>query len=119
MGKYSVPESIRRLKPKGTMVKAINGHYYVYEYQSVVEDGKRKTRMGRCVGKIDELGFTPNQQTDSVSDECDSGSKEAELRRLRLRVAELECALRQVSLVIDRVGQTFQETAEVPVEEEC
>lgn len=29
MGKYSVPESIRKLKPKGTMVKAISGHYYM------------------------------------------------------------------------------------------
>ena len=30
MGEYTVPESIRRYKPKGTMVKRISGHYYVY-----------------------------------------------------------------------------------------
>ena len=35
MGKYSVPESIRQMKPKGTMVKCISGHYYVYEYSTV------------------------------------------------------------------------------------
>ena len=35
MGNYSVPESIRKYKPKGTMVKAISGHYYVYEYTMV------------------------------------------------------------------------------------
>lgn len=61
MGAYSVPERIRAMKPKGTMVKAIRGHYYVYEYRSVTRDGKRKTEMGRCVGKIEEgRGFVPN-----------------------------------------------------------
>ena len=51
MGKYSVPESIRLLKPKGTMVKNISGHYYVYEYSNFTdENGKRHTKMGapRC-----------------------------------------------------------------------
>ncbi len=61
MGKYSVPESIRAMKPKGTMVKAIGGRYYVYEYRSVVRDGKRKTEMGPCIGSITEdAGFSPN-----------------------------------------------------------
>ena len=31
MGDYSVPEEIRRLKPKGTSVKPIKGNYYVIE----------------------------------------------------------------------------------------
>jgi hypothetical protein len=31
---YSVPEKIRKLKPKGSMVKNIKGHYYVYEFKS-------------------------------------------------------------------------------------
>ena len=53
MGTYSVPAEIRALKPKGTMVKKIPGGYYVYEYRMERgEDGKRRTRMGRCVGKI-------------------------------------------------------------------
>lgn len=61
MGKYSVPAAIRAMKPKGTMVKAIGGHYYVYEYRSVTEGGRRRTRMGRCIGKIEEgRGFVPN-----------------------------------------------------------
>lgn len=61
MGDYSVPEYIRAMKPRGTMVKAIGGHYYVYEYRSVTDGGKRKTRMGDCVGSIKEgIGFVPN-----------------------------------------------------------
>ena len=63
MGKYSVPESIRKFKPKGTMVKVINGsNYYVYEYKSIVdENGIRKTKMGKLIGKIVEgKGFIPN-----------------------------------------------------------
>ena len=62
MGDYSVPADIRAMKPKGTMVKKIPGGYYVYEYKTVRgEDGKRHTKMGRCVGKIDPAqGFVPN-----------------------------------------------------------
>ena len=62
MGKYSVPEEIRRQKPKGTMVKNINGYFYVYEFKTVLGDnGKRKTQMGRLIGSIKpDLGFVPN-----------------------------------------------------------
>lgn len=61
MGDYSVPAEIRAMKPRGTMVKAIRGRYYVYEYKSVTEGGKRRTRMGPCVGSItSDLGFVPN-----------------------------------------------------------
>ena len=60
MGKYSVPEHIRAMKPKGTMVKAIGGHYYVYAYRSVTRGGKRKTLMGPCLGSITEDGYAPN-----------------------------------------------------------
>ena len=62
MGKYSVPESIRSLKPKGTMVKNISGHYYVYEYSNYTDDnGKRRTKMGKSIGSIKEgIGFVPN-----------------------------------------------------------
>ncbi|MCH3926717.1 MAG: hypothetical protein LKE27_09890 [Atopobiaceae bacterium] len=61
-GEYAVPQEIRAMKPKGTMVKKIPGGYYVYGYRSVRDpDGKRRTRMGRCIGKIDPaLGFVPN-----------------------------------------------------------
>ena len=63
MGKYSVPEEIRAMKPKGTMVKKIPGGYYVYEYRSVTRDGRRKTEMGPCIGKIDPArGFVPNSR---------------------------------------------------------
>ena len=62
MGKYAVPESIRQMKPKGTMVKCISGHYYVYEYSTVTgPDGKRRTEMGKAIGSIREgIGFIPN-----------------------------------------------------------
>lgn len=62
MGKYSVPESILKFKPKGTMVKLISGRYYVYEYSSVKgSDGKRRTKMGKEIGTIlDGVGFVPN-----------------------------------------------------------
>ncbi len=62
MGNYSVPESIRKFKPKGTMVKVISGHYYVYEYSNYTDaQGKRHTKMGKSVGSIKpEIGFIPN-----------------------------------------------------------
>lgn len=62
MADYSVPAEIRKFKPIGTMVKKINGKdYYVYEYKSVIENGKRKTKMGTMIGKIVEgKGFIPN-----------------------------------------------------------
>ena len=70
MGKYSVPESIRKHKPKGTMVKNINGYYYVYEYSSLTgEDGKRHTKMGKSIGSIKEnVGFIPNNTFASDSE---------------------------------------------------
>ena len=62
MGRYSVPDSIRKLKPKGTMVKCISGHYYVYQYSMVTdESGKRHTKMGKAIGTIKEgVGFISN-----------------------------------------------------------
>lgn len=61
MGKYSVPEEIRKFKPKGRMVKAQGSHYYVYNYKTMTIDGKRKTIMGDCIGKIEPtIGFVPN-----------------------------------------------------------
>ena len=71
MGKYSVPEEIRKLKPKGTMVKNIKGLFYVYNYSSRQictedESGKKhwktKTTMGDCIGSITLAdGFVPNE----------------------------------------------------------
>lgn len=61
MSSYSVPENIRALKPKGTMVKVIHGKYYVYEYFHVKENDKWKTKMGKLIGSIDPtLGYIPN-----------------------------------------------------------
>ena len=51
MGNYSVPESIRQYKPKGTMVKRISNYYYVYEYSNYTDsNGKRHTKMGKAIG---------------------------------------------------------------------
>lgn len=62
MGSYSVPAEIRACKPKGTMVKRINGYFYVYEFSSTRdENGKRKTKIGKCIGSIKpDIGFVPN-----------------------------------------------------------
>ena len=75
MGAYSVPERVRATRPRGTMVKAISGHYYVYEYRSAVEGGRRRTRMGRCVGKTGEgRGYVPNSGRASGSGTATPGS---------------------------------------------
>lgn len=61
MGKYAVPEEIRKMRPAGTTVKNIKGHYYVYEYKPTsikteMPDGsykwKSKTTIGACIGQI-------------------------------------------------------------------
>lgn len=59
MGNYAVPEYIRVMNPKGTMVKKINNKFYVYEYKSSKdENGKRITKMGKSIGMIKEgIGF--------------------------------------------------------------
>ncbi len=62
MGTYSVPEDIRALKPKGTMVKVIRNGYYVYTCTNQKgEDGKWRLKMGSVIGSIKEgVGFIPN-----------------------------------------------------------
>ena len=70
MGKYSVPEEIRKMRPQGTTVKNIKGHYYVYEYTSTrvkrtMPDGTFKwqtqSKTGPCIGHITLAeGFVPN-----------------------------------------------------------
>lgn len=64
MGKYSVPQQIRDLKPTGTMVKRIHNKYYVYEQKHIKEDGKWKIKMGKIIGSIDpSIGFVPNSSS--------------------------------------------------------
>ena len=70
MGKYAVPEEIRKMRPSGTTVKNIKGRYYVYEYKPTsikteMPDGtykwKSKTTIGACIGQITfEDGFIHN-----------------------------------------------------------
>lgn len=64
MNKYQVPAEIRELKPKGTIVKKINGNkYYVYEhFNRKDKNGKWKTVTGKMIGTITlENGFIPNK----------------------------------------------------------
>lgn len=78
MGKYSVPEEIRKLRPKGTTVKVLSNRYYVYEYSStkrkiLADDGsykwKTSTKMGKCIGQITITdGFIPNGNSISNSE---------------------------------------------------
>jgi hypothetical protein len=118
MGKYSVPEHIRAMKPRGTMVKAIDGRYYVYDYACTSEGGVRRTRMGKCVGKIVEgQGFVPNASAAESANEAvraaaergvhapasdDVADAASEVARLRARVAELEAALASANETISR-----------------
>ena len=70
MGKYSVPATIRALRPAGTQVKRQGDLFYVYETSSTKkklqhDDGtffwKTITKSGRCIGKITTKdGFIPN-----------------------------------------------------------
>ena len=62
MGKYSVPENIRKCKPKGSTIKYIHNKYYVYEiYAKKLDSGKWGTRTGKLIGYIDEKqGFISN-----------------------------------------------------------
>ena len=62
MVKYSVPENIRKLNPKGTIIKLIHNKYYVYEhFYKKSDDGTWKTISGKLLGYINETkGFVPN-----------------------------------------------------------
>lgn len=62
MGKYQVPENIRKMKPKGTIVKLIHNKYYVYEhFYKKDENNIWKTKSGKLLGYIEEQnGFVPN-----------------------------------------------------------
>ena len=64
MGKYAVPEEIRAKRPDGTIVKKINGHFYVYETgKRKGADGRWRTVSGSCIGRIDEeCGYVPNDR---------------------------------------------------------
>ncbi len=67
MGNYSVPESIRQYKPKGTMVKRISNYYYVYEYSNYTDaNGKRHTKMGKAIGSIPNSTFTCDSEISSL-----------------------------------------------------
>lgn len=59
MGKYSVPENIRKLKPKGSVVKVVKGNYYVYSQKNIKDTntGKWKIKSGEYLGKINNDGF--------------------------------------------------------------
>ena len=71
MGNYSVPEEIRRLKPKGTSVKPVKGNYYVYTHSQVKapKTGKWNTATGKLISKIiPGVGFCPKK--DEIKREC-------------------------------------------------
>ena len=67
-GSYAVPENIRKMKPRGTMVKKIKGHYYVYGMKCIKDEktGKWKTKILGIMGKITEKdGYIPNKDDPS------------------------------------------------------
>lgn len=74
-GLYAVPENIRKMKPRGTMVKKIKGHYYVYRMQHIKDEktGKWKIKSLGIIGKIVEgRGFIQN--TDDEPTVCEYGT---------------------------------------------
>ena len=74
-GLYAVPENIRKMKPRGTMVKKIKGHYYVYRMQHIKDEktGKWKIKSLGIIGKIVEgRGFIQNTEDDSTV--CEYGT---------------------------------------------
>lgn len=65
VGKYAVPSEIRMFQPSDipTLVKNVNGRYYVYEHKRVRDEntGKMKNASGKVLGRITaEEGFIPN-----------------------------------------------------------
>lgn len=69
LSKYSVPEEIRQMKPKGTAVKVIKGNYYVYSHSQVKdpETGRWKTATGKLLGKIiPGVGYCPRIAASSL-----------------------------------------------------
>lgn len=75
MGARSVPERVRATRPRGTTARAIGGHHCACEYRSAAEGGRRRTRMGRCVGKTGEgRGYVPDPGRASGSGTATPGS---------------------------------------------
>ena len=64
MAETRIPEEIRQYRPGPcTEIKLINGHYYVYSYQSLqLPSGRWGKKTGKCIGTIiPGKGFTPNR----------------------------------------------------------
>lgn len=67
-----IPEAIRALKPTEfgrCRVQYVSGKYYVYEVLALwdKEKHKKRTRSGKCLGKITEAdGFIPNEYAASL-----------------------------------------------------
>ena len=63
MSDYAVPEEIRALRPQGTVVKNICGHYYVYEHSRVKDEkGRWHTKSSPIIGTIKPgSGFIPKK----------------------------------------------------------
>ena len=49
-------------RPRGTEIKSIRGHFYLYERRSVYdpEIGRSRKKSGRCLGKITPDGLVPS-----------------------------------------------------------
>lgn len=64
MASPKIPEEISKYRPGAcTEIKYINGHYYVYMYQSVhLPSGKWGKKTGKSIGTIiPDKGFVPNR----------------------------------------------------------
>ena len=64
MSAAKIPEEISSHKPgKCTVVKLINGHYYVYMYKAVrLDSGRWSSKTGKCIGSIiPGTGFKANR----------------------------------------------------------
>lgn len=57
-----IPEHIKIHQPKGTEIKLISNHYYVYEVKCIYDKTKKKNKKisGKYLGKITNNGFVPS-----------------------------------------------------------
>ena len=97
MSKYIVPEEIRKLKPKGTMVKALHGRFYVYSFSCYKDsNGKWKTKMGNVIGQITlEKGFIANN------------SYNTDIEISTLEYGQYAIVVNNSKIVLDRLSKHF------------
>lgn len=113
MAETKIPEEIKQYRPGPcTEIKLINGHYYVYMYQSIrLPSGRWGKKTGKSIGTIiSGVGFVPNRNYHLYK----GAGPQDEITVLEYgQYALIEEAARDVSLALgeffpaDRASQIF------------